>query len=584
MTIRNEILEPVQRVLHWMLRHRDKDGRIICPEHGIEHTGKNAGAIVMACELAPHTDFADELFDVAVQQGRRLVERLEREGESTCFTFRPGRHDPYNCSNNVIDGGACSDALAQLVQTFGDRLDAADREAFGRASVLHAQTYLRYALLDKGVPAQRAWAMTGVAQAWSLAGHEVLQLATTEGVGVLESIQHPDGSYPYHPLEWGAAHPGASDVSAFYQSRVTAFLMFALERLGRTLSDELFAPPILRGLEFLLGLQGPDGIKCGLVEAKPWYWGANHEVASHPFDVYALSAGWRHFGRPRMGDGAARAFEAWAKHIASDGEPQSHLPGAGRRKSYQCPMFWAGHTSWMARSMADLERIFSRPALPPARGEGLELSLQHFPDAGVTRLEDGAVAAWVRGARPGFNIHHGSPHGAGLLRAYSKKRDEELLARCRLAGANEGEWSGKLGGFSLGRGWESGKQALRFSTWLARNHWRGGRAGAALLEPARTLRDGVLAFGSSRIGSAFDCSAESYLLSDGVQLKSALARRDGTPIPGSELERTFRVDGDGLVVEEALVAAGGVRGLDYRVPASASEVLREAGQIHYRLA
>ena len=105
MTIRNEILEPVQRVLHWMLRHRDKDGRIICPEHGIEHTGKNAGAIVMACELAPHTDFADELFDVAVQQGRRLVERLEREGESTCFTFRPGRHDPYNCSNNVIDGG-----------------------------------------------------------------------------------------------------------------------------------------------------------------------------------------------------------------------------------------------------------------------------------------------------------------------------------------------------------------------------------------------------------------------------------------------------------------------------------------------
>jgi len=583
-TVRNEILEPVQRVLHWMLARRDAEGRIVCPEHGIEHTGKSAGVIVMACELAKHTGDRDELFEVALQQGRRLVARLEREGESTCFTFRPGRHDPYNCSNNVIDGGACSDALAQIVQTFGERLTTEDQGAFERASVLHAQTYLRYAVLDKGIPAQRAWAMTGVAQAWSLAGHEVLQLATTEGVGILESIQHGDGSYPYHPLEWGAEHAGASDVSAFYQSRITAFLMFSLERLGRTVSDDLFAPPILRGLEFLLGLQGPDGIKCGLVEAKPWYWGANHEVASHPFDVYALAAGWRHFGRPRMADGAARAFRAWAAHIGKDGEPQSHLPGHGRRKSYQCPVFWAGHTSWMARSMEDLERIFDRPEPGPARAEGLELSLQHFPDAGLTRLEDGAIAAWVRGARPGFNIHHGSPHGAGLLRVYSKTRGEELLTRCRLAGVNEAEWSGKLGGFSLGRGWASGKEAVRFSTWLARNHWRGGRGREALLEPGRTLRDGVLAFGSSRVGSSFHRAARTHLLADGVQLSSALARRDGTPVEGSALDRVFRIDGQGLVVEEELIAPGAATGLDYRVPVRASEIVREGGRIHYRLA
>ncbi|MFT5058690.1 MAG: hypothetical protein ACI89E_001469, partial [Planctomycetota bacterium] len=43
---------PVQRVLRWMQRHVSNSGVLLCPEHGIEHTGKNAGAVVMACELA----------------------------------------------------------------------------------------------------------------------------------------------------------------------------------------------------------------------------------------------------------------------------------------------------------------------------------------------------------------------------------------------------------------------------------------------------------------------------------------------------------------------------------------------------
>ena len=50
---------------------------------------------------------ADALFAFARRVALRITSRLEREGDSTCFTFRPGRHDPYNCSNSVIDGGAC---------------------------------------------------------------------------------------------------------------------------------------------------------------------------------------------------------------------------------------------------------------------------------------------------------------------------------------------------------------------------------------------------------------------------------------------------------------------------------------------
>jgi len=593
---RQPVREPIRRVLRWMLSLRDGAGRIVCPDHRIEHSGKNAGVIVVACELArlAGPEDRDALFDVALEQGRRLAARLEREGESTCFTFRPGRHDPYNCSNNVIDGGACADALAALVHTFGERLAPRDRAELERAAVLHAQTYLRYAILDKAIPAQRAWAMTGVSQAWTLARHDVLELAVIEGAGMLEGVQHADGSYPYHPGEPGTAggppHPGAGDVSAYYQSRVTGFLIFSLERLGRNPAAPLFAGPIRRGLDFLLGLQGPDGIKAGLVEAKPWYWGADHEVASHPFDVYALARGWRHLGSPRMADGALCAFRAWERHLDADGRPRSHLPGAGRRRSYQCPVFWAGHASWMARAIFDLERIAERAESPAPEtlersgSPGLEIAVAHFPDASLTRLEDGRVVAWVRGVRPPFNVHHGSPHGAGLLRVYSKSAGRDVLARCRLADENEAEWSGELGAFSLARGWRSSGREVRFALWLARNHWRGRRYAAALRAPLDTLHHGPLAFASRRVGSAFHCAPTVTLLSDGVQLESALARRDGSVVPRSALARTFRIDGEGLAVVDRVLARGGVSGLRYRVPVAATEVERGEDEVRYRLA
>lgn len=588
--VRDEIVEPLRRVLGFLASMRDAEGRIVCPEHRIEHTGKSACAAVLAARLSVlDPAHAVEHRSFAIQQGRRLVARLEREGTSPCHTFRPGRYDPFNNSNHVIDGGACSDALAELVHTLAAELSAEDRQAFGDASRLHAKTYLRYAVLDKGIPAQRAWGLTGLAQAFTLetdpAQRAVLEQAAIEAVGVLEAIQQSDGSYPYHPIEWGAEHAGAGDASSFYQSRVTGFLMFALEQLGRDPKDPLFRRPLFRGLDFVAALQGPDGRKVGLVEAKPWYWGANYEVASHPFDVFALARGWRHFGRAVHADAARRAFEAWVRHIGPDGEPRSHDPGPGRGRSYQCPLFWAAHACWLARAAPDLEQILARPAArpEPSAGRGLELALTHFPDVDLVRLEDDVVVAWIRGRRPAFNVHHGSPHGAGLVRCVSKADGRELVTRCRLGGSQEGEWSGHAGSLSWRRGWRSGGQELRFSLWLARAQWRAGRHAAALMKPWRVFSDGVLAFGSRRVGSAFELSPGLRLLGDGVRLSSRLARRSGEPIEGSALERTFQIDGGGLVVTERLVERGDISSVEYRVPRAATEVERNGDLISYRL-
>ncbi len=579
----SSLREPLERVLDWMVAQDRGDGALICPKHGVEHTGKSAGAIVLACELARQgAGRSDRLFAIALAQGRRLVSQLQREGESTCFTFRPGRHDPYNCSNNVIDGGACSDALAQLVTTFGERLTAAERESFEHACVLHAQTYLRYAATQKPIPAQRAWAMTGAAGAARLSGHEVLHLAVTEGAKGLASEQHADGSYPYHPRGSGAAHPGSSDVSSYYQGRVSAFLLYSLERAGIDPREAPHAEPLCRGLDFLAALYGSDGHKCSLVEAKPWYWEGAGEVVSHPFDVFALAHGWRVFGKAHHGRAALAAHRAWAACLDREGRPRPRRARGGR-EDYQCSLFWAGHASWAARALPDLEAL-------EVAGDDVAAAMpavQAFEQASLYRLESEHIIAWVRGSRPGRSAMHGSPHGAGLLRVVSKATGAVLLSRS-MDGSPGGapapaEWAARAGVWNVARGLGAGVADLRFSVWLARAAWRGQGLRAALGEPVRRLRDGVLAFASPRVRSDMDLAPTCRVTPQGVQLESRLARPDGQALAGSRLSRGFELDETGLRVDDQLIEAGGAKSVRYALPGAARDVAREEARVRYRL-
>lgn len=571
-----ELLEPLRRTLRWLSSLADERGALVCPEHRIEHTGKSACALSLALALLEHDPAADREFlrNFAIAQGRRLAGNLEREGTSPCHTFRPGRHDPFNCSNHVIDGGACCDALATLVRALGPELEPPERERFTQACLLHARTYLRYAVLDKGVPAQRAWGLSGLAAAHALAPDPELERAAFGAVEALARIQHPDGSYPYHPREWGAPHPGAADVSAFYQSRVSAFLLYALATLGLDPREEPFRGPLERGLAFLAALVGPDGIKCGLVEAKPWYWGAPTEVASNPFDAFALARGGALLGRGDWLALARRSLEAWAHLLSPAGVPASHAPLPGTRRSYQCPLFWAAHAMWFARALPQLAAAAGAEAPSPG--------VRWFPSAQLARLDGPGVAAWVRGARPPVNVHHGSPRGAGLLRAV-RPDGEELLSRVPPALDPEAEWTGRAGHASPRRARRGARGELRFSLWLARVHLRAGRPVEALGEPLRVLREGVVAFGSTQVSSAFDLTPRVEPLPGGVRLAARLAWRDGTPVPGSRLVRTYRADEGGLAVEETLESAGVARSVRLHPPARARGLELGECRARYRL-
>ncbi|HPF13401.1 MAG TPA: hypothetical protein PLJ12_03975, partial [Planctomycetota bacterium] len=541
--------EPIERVLGWMQALRTPQGVMLCPEHRIEHTGKNAGLVVMACELVRlGVGDHEELYTLALEQALRIAGRLDREGNSTCWTFRPGRHDPYNCSNNVIDGGACSDALGTFLETFDERLSPGVRNILERACVLHAQTYLRYAAFDKGIAAQRAWALTGVAQAWKRSGHGVLEYATLEGVKALFEAMHPDGSYAYHAPDGGPAHPGAADVSAFYQSRIAAFSMFSLEAVGQDLRDPRWREPLQKQLAFLAALYGPDGIKVGSIEAKPWYHGAHYEVASHPFDVYALARGARLFEDASLGRVALAAWRAWVAHLTPEGRPQDHLPGPGRQRSYQCPTFWAGHTMWMARALEDLHWLEFEDG--PAKASAPEVPrVEGFAQAGLVRLENAHWVAWVRGAHPPSNWMHGSPVGAGLLRIFDKERGRDHLVCDSEATRADGHWVGTHGRWPrLRAAWRKNRHELRFSWWLARNAFRRAGLLAALREPLRAVRVGIWGFASNQTRSAWCVDPALERMPDGVRLEGRMVWHDGTRAGSAVLVRTYRIDAEHLAV------------------------------------
>ena len=565
------VAAPLHRVLSWLAStERGATGELVCPEHHIEHTGKSAGALLLAVELMKHGDEgeADALFAFARRVALRITSRLEREGDSTCFTFRPGRHDPYNCSNSVIDGGACSDALAAFVMTAGERLAAEEREALTRASVLHAQTYLRYCIVDKGIPAQCAWAMTGAAQAYRLSGHEVLRVACEVGAERLRGIQRGDGSVPYHPVEWGAEHPGAADASAFYQSRVHAFTAFALDAvLGpdeAATRDSGFAA----GLDFLHGLQGPDGIKTAAVEAKPWYWRSAYEVASHPFDVAAFAAEWRRTRAPRAASALAASWRAWLAHLGRDGRPASHIPpqgaGSNSTRSYQCAFFWAAHASWMARSLPEIEEALAADQGPPP---GQECRVRHFEGADLARLDTPRFSAWVRGLRPPGSAFHGSPAG-GLLRVHDRATGQDIFRAAPFARRPECAWSGASGAFAPRRGWRAGRDELRFSLWLARNRRRTDGVLAAAREPVRALRNAVIAPASNAVSTAFDRQSPLELTTSGaIRWTAQLADRTGRRV-GGEVDHELCATDEGQL--ELRVFRRGplpARGAAFRLPA-----------------
>src|SRR5690606_19857594 len=146
-------------------------------------------------------------------------------------------------------------------------------------------------------------------------------------------------------------------------------------------------------LDALVALRGGDGRKVLADEAKAWYWEGAYEVASHPFDVFALHVGARVLGRPLYAAEAAAAMEEWIAHQSPlDGGIESHH---GRGTDFQCRVFWTAHAAWIARVIEDVPLVRE-----PREPVTLELA-----GSGLLHVERGSYVAVVRGRRqPSSNL------------------------------------------------------------------------------------------------------------------------------------------------------------------------------------
>jgi hypothetical protein len=557
----------------FLARQIGPSGALICPRHRVEHTGKNVYAALIDLENWRFTR-EEEYLARAKAAVLRAVDLLGEDPESRVPVFLPGRTDPRNASTNAIDGGACADTIATLLEEAAEAFEPDERRRCEEALTLHVEGYLRHAAREKGITAQRLWAGTGVARAARLLHRDDWAADALAGCELALAELAPDGVAPYIPEgSRDCTHPGLADASSFYHSRTPGFVLYIHEVLGREPSPE--ARERLRAaLDALVALRGGNGLKPLHNEAKPWYWESAYEVASHPFDVFALHRGARLFDSALYRNEAGRALEEWIAHIDPDGGVVSHR---GRGTNFQCRVFWNAHAAWIARAIEDV----------PLQGAPRPPLVLDLPASGLVHVETARSVAVLRGRHRRSGNLFGCDAGGGTLQSLVVRPEPrvwtgvERVAARRFARGREGSFrlrprggAGRLARLSALLAGE--RSDLRFRLYVASVEWKAGRWLGAPLYALRHVLLRSLAEASPWIAAHLDLETTQRVEAgaDGpvVEFSGALADRDGMRWPGVSTLRRYAFEARRVVLTDTLRLSGVQGRVRYRLPATLEEV------------
>ena len=349
----------------------------VCPVHGVRHTGKLARLIVLDLALLDATG-DPRYWEEARLRAEEVAAQLAPDPEHGSLIYLPGRLDPRNCSNSVIDSGECTDALARLLShPRAESLEEDERRPLEEAVAGTPRRTWRRRSRRRRSPTSASggpWGWPPTARwrpvpDWTEAVRLALESALDE--------QRADGSWGYEPRssEHGG-HPGASDLTVYYHGRCLAFLLHILDCLP-ALDGPRPESALRRGLEFLAAVTTPDGRKPLALEGKRWFWVSQGEAGSNAYDVYALLRGAARFGVDAWRRLAARSWASLVGRQAPDG---SIVAGdSARTPDFVCPTFHTADTAWAAQVLDDLgslpevapdagRRDGARPARAPLRG------------------------------------------------------------------------------------------------------------------------------------------------------------------------------------------------------------------------
>jgi len=325
-------LQLVKDSVHYLERN------YTCPKHHVSHTGSVAYLL----------DFYDYLGEV--EKGKKLVDDLLNlivESPTGGKVFYPGHLNPMNMSQNVIDTGTAVDTIARFARRNTEVFSAKEHQRIQTALAEVVESYLTGAASSKKITNQRLWGLTGLASFGRYA-KETGKFKDVAGKSIRQAFidATPDGFFRYFPNPEKHSLP-YDGITTFYQSRHTAFIHYALQELG--MDNAQYQEDIERSVSALLSMYGSSGIKDLRMECKRWYWLGSYEVASHPFDAFALAQSSQPVARLALHN----VLYQIKKHFY-DGFMHSHT---GINLDFQCPIFWTAHLAWLTR-IEGIEKMF----------------------------------------------------------------------------------------------------------------------------------------------------------------------------------------------------------------------------------
>ena len=302
-----------------------------CKKHKIEHSGKNIYAI----------DFYSNLgeFDKAKHL---ILETLDKQTEESGHTiFYPGSINHYNKSNNVIDCGAIVDSISRFMPNHSDEFTIEEIEKIDKILYKVVYSYLVKAAVEKPITNQRLWGLTGLASYYHYKKDKSLIPIIEKSIEISLGEMTSDGFFIYHPhAEKNNTFSGYRGLTTYYQSRCAAFIYYAI--LNSNLDLTKYQDRLESSISALMAMYKKAGYKDLNLECKRWYWLSDYEVASHSFDVYALSKS----NNPLAKAILLKSLNQVKQHIDS-GYLNSHH---GHNYNYQCNLFWNAHLAWLLRT------------------------------------------------------------------------------------------------------------------------------------------------------------------------------------------------------------------------------------------
>lgn len=539
----------------FLWRQVDAEGVLRCPVHRVEHPGKAAHLLVDAVRCADPR---------AVLLARRLSATLRpHPREPGLFVFGAGPQEPRGLTNWPVDAASIAIGLARAARC--GSVEAEVSEALRRVG----RDYLARVVEGKRVVAQRAWAAWGLAESVRALGEApAWERVLADAASRCARVRGYDE---------GGEPPGVGAASAFYGSRVGAFLALARAALGVVDpgADVELVAAALRLSDAIL----PDGTKCPRPEAKPWYFPAGPEEASAVFDLLLLTRALR--CAPERSE-LARAASARLQRLEERVDAtRGLLPAAPGEGAFQCTVFFAAHALLLGEIEAEDWSAVARSAGATEAATPSSWAV-HAPEFARLRAPQ-LHAVWTIERGPAGPLH-GNETGAWPAALWSAERGTTVRLAARGAGSgfevrsSRGSWHAA---------WRALRGELRFALHLL-------RLGLGTPERTRARTRAWRRFASflvacARSGSAWDP------VSEGIAWRSeggaeTLVLRGASARHALELRIAVRAAGTRLAIRETL---NGLAGADaplpirFRLPRDARRVRvdapqREGGKLAWR--